>query len=184
MWLALLLVASWDMVEEGDRFMVEKQQDGALVRVRVTMVSHAAPKALAELAWDLKGQVRYTPNLKSVQILREEPSKILAYFQVAIPVIANRDYVAEVTRRTEASTHLMFIESMSEGPPVPAGFVRMRRVQSTWKFEPNEQGALVTLISYGDPGGDLPAWVVSMASTNGPRDVVRALVAHAEKEMK
>jgi hypothetical protein len=121
------------------------------------------PLLAADVVWGAQrsGDIE---DLKHRQILYDEPDRVVFYDQIRTVFVSDRDYVVEATRRFDAAARRTEIRLASIDHPLtpPAkGYVRMARVRAGWKVEPRSNGGTrLTLWTYTEPGGALPAWLV------------------------
>ena len=58
----------------------------------------------------------------------------------------------------------------------------MTRLQSRFELRPaRDGGSDITYVSFGDPVGKVPRWIIRAADVRGPREFVRAMIKRAEQ---
>jgi len=177
----------WRKLSEGEGMLIEARpmEDSRLREIRVQAWSPLPPEAIFAVIWNVGEQHEFVPNLQTLRVIRSSDEEIVVYERVKIPVVQDRDYVLRLTRRIDAATrvHQVFAEGKSElGPPPMRGVVRMTRLSSSFTIVPDPVGgSRLTYVSFGDPAGTIPEWIIRAADVRGPRDFVRALLRRAQE---
>lgn len=83
---------------------------------------------------------------------------------------SDRDMIFHVKVAQNPSTKIIDIDvhGVPEMLPEVEGKVRVPRSHSTWTLKPAENGVFITYTLDIDPGGSLPAWLVNLATVDGP----------------
>ncbi len=179
--------AAWKTLAHDGPLVVEGRPAAAshLREIRVRGRVPVEPEALFAVLWDVSTQHEWVPNVKTLRVVRRADDEIVLYERVKIPVVQDRDYVLRLTRRVEPTTrvHEVIAEGRSElGPPPAQGVVRMTKLWSRFTIAPAPGGGSdLTYVSFGDPAGSVPAWIIRAADVRGPRDFVKALVKRATR---
>ncbi len=166
MMLLLFLLASpdgWrDVGEvEGMRVEARKVAGSDFEEVRVTAESPLGTEPLCRAVWgdgDMKVQ---EPGFKLRRVIKQTADERWTYEQIAVPVVADRDYTMHA-RRLREPTGLcqVFFETQNDlGPPPQPGLVRIPKISGSWTIEPTDAGALVSYVVFSDPGGKIPAFL-------------------------
>lgn len=183
---ALTLAAPWERAGSEKGFDIEKRKaEGTkLFEVRVSGNVDLPPKAIFDVLWDVKSQAKFAPHLKRLDVLEEAADSVIVYEQVDVPAVTDRDYTLRLRRLTDDATQLyqvMAENADAKGPPPRADHVRMTKIWSIFSIEPADRGSFISYHSFGDPAGDIPAWLSNAAATKGPLDFVVAIVNEAKK---
>lgn len=177
---------AWKELTKDGGILVEARpmQGTALREIRVRTHSLLEPEAIFAVIWNVSEQHEFVPNVKELKVLRASDEEVVLYERITIPIVQDRDYVLRLTKRVDERqrTYEVVAEGRSElGPPPAKGVVRMTRLSSRFTVTPApEGGSLVTYVSFGDPTGNVPSWIIRTADVRGPRDFVRAILRRAE----
>lgn len=164
--LALLVSATddgWLRVEHRDGILVEARpvKGSGFAELRLSTTSAKTVGALCDEAWG-DGQFDSTePDLTLRTLVSESPTERVVYEQIAPAIVSARDYALRFTllRDAERCT-VVYVIANDLAPPTPAGFVRISRMWGTYTFAPTEGGTRVTWVTYADPAGALPPFLV------------------------
>lgn len=176
---------AWQQLDEGDGILVEgRPMPGTKLReIRVQAWSPLPPAAIFSVIWDVSAQHEFVPNVKELRVLRSAEEEVVIYERVKIPVVQDRDYVLRLTKKIDGPVHEVFAEGRSElGPPPPKNVVRMTRLSSHFLLRPSDGGTRLSYVSFGDPAGKIPEWIIRAADVKGPKDFVRAILRRAQEE--
>lgn len=195
---ALLLAASgllaatsafavdWEKTSEKDGTLVERRAvpGSRISAIRVTARSPLAPAAVFETIWKQQEYLKFLPFLKQSNILSDTGDERVAYEQLALPFVRDRDYTVRLRKRVDPAAHRyeMLIESADDaGPPPDGSYVRVTNIRGSWAVEPGPdgKGSLVRYELQSDPGGMIPAWLVDRTQRRAAADLVRAMLKRA-----
>jgi hypothetical protein len=99
------------------------------------------------------------------ELIRRDGDVTVTYTYVPVPLLADRDLVLLQTHSQDPATgvhRFVWHTVEGEGPPPPAGVVRIQRSEGMWEFTPEgDARTRLVLESLSDAGGSLPAWVVN-----------------------
>lgn len=154
--------------------------------VRITAeVPDLTPAQLFAAAWDVPTQLAWVPRLKRLTVLKAAENEWVIYEQVKIPVAKDRDYVLRLSAVARGPEGRYVIKA--EPPPqvlqpLDPEHIRMTDLWSQWTFTATAAGGTaLSYESYGDPAGELPAWLKKSAAVRGPSDFVKALIAETRR---
>lgn len=189
--LALQCVASaawahgWRTVGDDDGVRVEvRRVDGmAFSEIRVLAHTAASVESLCEAAWGDGKAEPDEPNIKHREVLEEAPNMRIAYEQVSVPVVADRDYVVKTTKTSEAGgrCRVSFENVADRGPKPQPGYVRIPRFYGSWTFEATDNGSFVTYVVYSDPGGGVPATLAQGPQREAAKEWMRTILEKARR---
>ena len=184
-----LLVASaafaldWEKVSDKDGELVERRAVPGLrvSAIRVTARSPLAPGAVFETIWKQQEHLEFVPFLKQLRILSDTGDERVAYEQLALPFVRDRDYTVRLRKRVDPAVdrYEILIESANDaGPPPDRGYVRVTNIRGSWTVEagPDGKGSIVRYELQSDPGGIIPAWLVDRTQRHAAADLVRAML--------
>ena len=178
----------WEKYKEKHGVAVERRavKGSSFYEYRAVSTMPMAPAALIELMWSTV-PTRTGPVVRKRQVLQKSKDSLLIYDQIKTPVVSDRDYTMRL--RTQALGNeryeMTFQTANDEGPPLDPHYVRIPAISGRWLVEP-EPGkdgfSHVTYQTYSEPGGSVPAFMIS-----GPQfeQVIRSienLAAHIKSE--
>ena len=162
------------------------QKAAPIVRI-TTQVPDLTPAQLFATAWDVPTQLAWVPRLGRLTILKAAENEWVIYEQVKIPIAKDRDYVLRLRAVARGQGGRYEIKAEPPPPqevsqPTDPGHIRMTDLWSQWTFTATAVGGTaLSYESYGDPAGDLPAWLKKSAAVRGPSDFVKALIAETRR---
>jgi hypothetical protein len=180
----------WHTLSDKEGMLIEgRPMPGTALReVRLRTRSPLPAEEIFATIWNVSDQASYVPNIKWLHVLAQGPEQVVIHERVHIPVAQDRDYVLRLTRKIDRVTgrYQVFAEGRSElGPPPEKGVVRMTRLWSTYTLVARPDGGSdVEYLSFGDPTGSLPAWIIRAADQRGPREFVRAILEHTRQRLR
>jgi ribosome-associated toxin RatA of RatAB toxin-antitoxin module len=176
----------WEKLSEKDGALVERRVVPGLriPEIRVTAHSPLAPVAVFETIWKYQEYPEFVPFLKRLNLLSDTGDERVAYEQLALPFVKDRDYTIRFRKRVDPATHRyeIFIESANDaGPPPDGSHVRVTKIRGGWTTEPGPdgKGSLVRYEMQSDPGGRIPAWLADRTQRHAAADLVRAMLKRA-----
>jgi len=105
--------------------------------------------------------------------------ELIYYTQVSAPwPINNRDLILRLNLSVDEITKVLTItlECIPEYLPATENVVRVPKLYSKMTFTPiNESKLKVDYSIHVDPGGQIPAWIANMFSTQGPYETFKNL---------
>ena len=179
----------WEKVSDKDGVLVERRAVPGLrvSAIRVTASSPMAPGAVFETIWKQREHLEFVPFLKQLRILSDTGDEHVAYEQLALPLVRDRDYTVRLRKRVDPAgdRYEILIESANDaGPPPDGSYVRVTNIHGSWTVEagPDGKGSVVRYELQSDPGGIIPAWLVNRTQRHAAADLVRAMLKRtAEK---
>jgi ribosome-associated toxin RatA of RatAB toxin-antitoxin module len=176
----------WEKLSEKDGALVEHRvvPGSRIGEIRVTAHSPLAPVAVFETIWKYQEYLEFVPYLKRLKLLSDTGDERVAYEQLALPFVRDRDYTVRFRRRVDPVTHRyeVFIESANDaGPPPDGSHIRVTNIRGGWTAEPGAdgKGSLVRYEMKSDPGGRIPAWLADRTMRHAAADLVRAMLKRA-----
>ena len=176
----------WEKLSEKDGALVERRvvSGSRIPEIRVTAHSPLGPAAVFETIWKYQEYPEFVPFLKRLNLLSDTGDERVAYEQLALPFVKDRDYTIRFRRRVDPATHRyeIFIESANDaGPPPDGSHVRVTKIRGGWTTEPGPdgKGSLVRYEMQSDPGGRIPAWLADRTQRHAAAELVRAMLKRA-----
>jgi len=178
----------WEKVSDKDGVLVERRAVPGLrvSAIRVTARSPLAPGAVFETIWKQQEHLEFVPYLKQLRILSDTGDERVAYEQLALPFVRDRDYTVRLRKRVDPAVdrYEILIESANDaGPPPDGGYVRVTNIRGSWTVEagPDGKGSIVRYELQSDPGGIIPAWLVDRTQRHAAADLVRAMLKRTQE---
>lgn len=150
------------VTKDGITIETKKMPGSAYETVRVSSKTPVPPDLQADVIWGPAGieGVANKKNVRTHEVLREEPTYREFYEVISAPLISDRDFVMKSERRKDGVVHEIRFTTIDDPkkPPVP-GMIRMQ-CQGYAVIEPGDGGgSIVTYEVFTDLGGALPAWI-------------------------
>ena len=178
--------SDWEKISDKDGTLVERRTVPGLriSAIRVTARGPLAPAVVFETIWKQQEHLEFVPYLKQTNILSDTGDERVAYEQLALPFVRDRDYTVRLRKRVDPAAHRyeILIESANDaGPPPGGGYVRVTNIRGSWTVEPGPdgKGSLVRYELESDPGGSIPAWLVDRTQRRAAVDLVHAMLKRA-----
>ena len=179
---------AWELKTQEDNIKVytRSTERSAVNEVRITATFHVNlevfMKSLNDVAnydeWVYKGV-----NPKHIEAVNDD--EFYYYIQSDFPYpLSDRDLVVRSRQWKDHRTNTYHSHSVAapDKHRRRKGIVRIELYESFWHIQQNNDGTLA--IDYKvivDPGGNLPAWLINMAVTEGPLKTMKSLEAFAIK---
>jgi ribosome-associated toxin RatA of RatAB toxin-antitoxin module len=194
-WLAVVVVLAgsaaareqpWERVTERDGMCIDQRAvEGSSAReVRATVHSPLAPAALMATIWRHEEYVEFMPNLRRLDVLRDDGDSKLVYEQLDVPIVKNRDLTLRIRRTFERDTGTYEISSEvapDEGPPPSDDFVRVRTSTSRWRLVPAGGGTDIEYTLHTDGGGAVPGWMAKLILKEVTAKILRSMLDRAQR---
>ncbi len=194
---ALLVTIRIIPVFAQDDWKLQKDKDGIKVysgsypdskirAIKVVATYEATPAAVANLVMDINTATDWVSHLKSSSLLKRVSQDELYYYaEVSLPwPVANRDFVAHLTRNLNAQTGAITIDGPAVAGYMPEkkGIVRINNSTGKWTITPLENNQVrVEYVLHVDPAGALPSWLVNMFSGEAPMQIFENLKLELKK---
>lgn len=138
---------------------------------------------LCDVIFAKKRDIQSSVHFKKRELLRETEREHWMYEQIAVPWVADRDYVMHTKLEAPASSGRCEISFTTEDdpsrPPV-RGFVRIPVIRGRWTVAPLADGRLwVAYEIFSDPGGGIPAFLARGGQRDAAVDLVKSVLARA-----
>lgn len=177
----ILLIGSdggWELVQSGKATVEKRAHGDGFYEVRVSMPTDVAGAAIADAYWNERTNTLQTQK-KYVVLSRTADEKV-AYLQLHLPIVKDRDYSIRISRYADTARGLFQFSGnciTDTGPPPNDDHVRVTRCTAQLTIEPAEDGrTMVTYVAFADPGGRLPKWIVNAVAAKAVIEVVEKLI--------
>lgn len=178
----------WKLKEnkDGIRIYTKAVENSNLKAIRVKVAVQATVSQLVAIILDINSAKDWVYSTKSATLLKQvSPSELYYYSEVALPwPITNRDFVAHLTTTQDARTKVVTIDGpvVHNYVPEKKDIVRVNNSYGKWVLTPLQNNMVA--IDYTletDPGGSIPAWLVNLFATKGPKETFIKLKAQLAK---
>lgn len=141
--------------------------------IKVETNINAPLSVIVALLRDVPAFPSWVYKCESSHIIKQPDNQSIIYYQKSdVPwPVSDRDMVVKSCFRQDPTTKIVYFNSsvLPDLLPEQADVVRIRKFQGSWKLTPKTDGTVNIEYQIGvDPGGLIPAWIVNMASTDGP----------------
>ena len=187
----LMMIVQVISVSAQDDWKLQKDKDGIKVysatypdskirAIKVVANYEASPEEIADLVMDINTATEWVSHLKSSSLVKRVSQNELYYYaEVSLPwPVANRDFVAHLTRYENVQTKAITIEGPAVAGFVPEkkGTVRINNSDGKWIITPLDNNQVrVEYSLHVDPAGSIPSWLVNMFSGETPMQIFENL---------
>ena len=154
--------------------------DSKIRAIKVVANYDASPEEVADIVMDINTASQWVSHLKTSYLVKQVSKNDLYYYaEVSLPwPVANRDFVAHLTRYVNVQTRTITIEGPAVTGFVPEkrGIVRINNSTGKWIITPLENNRVKVEYSlHVDPAGSIPSWLVNMFSGVTPMQIFENL---------
>lgn len=196
--LASIFVGFTTFKNTESEWVLKKQEDGVTVYNRsvsssalkeikaVTQIKSSLSSIIALLS-DRESFPQWVYKCETAHTVKKiDETEAICYQNVVAPwPIDNRDILINVKVKQDPVTKVVLQKATSVAnylPPVE-NHIRINVFTATWKLTPLKNGIVnCEYLLLFDPGGSLPAWLINMASTDGPYETTHNMHAMITKE--
>lgn len=165
---------SWELRKEknGIRVFTRTNEKSSFDLLKAECFMPYRLTQVLSLITDVENHPRWVYNATETRPIKVTSALDFYYYGVtdAPWPASDRDLIFHVTASQNPNTKIIEIDvhCVPDMLPEVEGKVRVPRSHSTWTLKPAEKGVWVTYTLDIDPGGSLPAWLVNMATVDGP----------------
>ena len=177
-----LFAQEWEFAKEKDgiKIYTRFEKESKFKSFRGELEIEADLAAVSALIEDVKNFDRWDEDVSEIRVLEHEEGKWLKYYVVYdVPwPLKDRDLCVEavITADPSSGARLILARSVPEAFPLNDDLVRIADYRQKWILQPKENGIVhITIEGFADPAGDIPAWIVNMAITDTPLNILRAV---------
>jgi hypothetical protein len=170
---------AWELVQAGPPATVEKRAHGdGFYEVRVSTQTEVAGEWIADAYWNERTSSLKTQ--KKYEVLSRTASEKVAYTQLHLPVVKDRDYSIRITRYVDPAAGLFQFTGRcisDMGPPPNEAHIRVNHCSAQLTIEPGADGrTIITYVAFANPEGALPKWIVNAVAAKAVIEVVEKLI--------
>jgi ribosome-associated toxin RatA of RatAB toxin-antitoxin module len=145
----------------------------AIKELRAVTQIKTSLSSIIALLLDRESYPQWVYKCAKSHVLKEvNDAEAICYQNVVAPwPINNRDIILIVTVQQDEATKIVFLNSVSQPEYIPKvdNHVRVLEFKASWKLTPLQNG--IVNCEYQllfDPGGNIPSWIINIASVDGP----------------
>jgi hypothetical protein len=173
---------NWKLSKEKDgiRIFQSDVQHSNIKCIKVECTLEGNYDKLVAVLNDVNHQKDWVYNNKNAYLLKRiSPDEFYYYSETYLPwPMSNRDAVVHLKMNKDKEDRYLKISAVSEPNyiPVKKDKVRVPRLNISWYVTmPASQKINIVYIFDGDPGGNIPSWLVNMFTDKGPYETFKKL---------
>jgi hypothetical protein len=177
-----LTAQEWEFAREKDGIKVytRHEQESNLKSFKGEVDIEGDITTISALIEDVKNFDRWDEDVSEIRVLEQEEGKMLKYYVVYdVPwPFKDRDLCVEAVIAEDQSTGSKQIVARSVPEAVPFSEETERIVEywQRWTIQPTGNGTVHLVVEgFADPAGDIPAWIVNMAITDTPFNMLKSI---------
>jgi hypothetical protein len=141
---------------------------------------HAELSAVIDLIENVKNFDRWDESVSEIQVLEHEAGRMIKYYVVYdVPwPFKDRDLCVEANISSDQDTgaRLFVAKSAPAAVPLNDDNVRITDYWQKWIIRSMDNGYIhLTVEGFADPAGDIPSWIVNMAITDTPFNMLKSI---------
>jgi hypothetical protein len=181
--LVVAQVGEFQRLEEVNGVRVEARAlpPSPFAELRLTSTSSASLDALCDEAFGDGTVPRDDAWVRERRVLSEASDERVTYERVRAPIVSDRDYVLRTWRTRVAGQCRVQFHVVAGVVPPKEGLVRLTVLRGAWRFEARGEETAIEYVSHSEPGGGMPAFLVEGPRRATELEVVRRLIARAER---
>lgn len=169
--------------KEGIKVYLTKSDTSAFKEYRAVMTVKAPIDSIMKQLIDVNSLSKWNTKNRHSELLKKISDSSWIFYMthhLGWP-IQNRDNVSRVTLTKKNNEQMLTILPENNFLAKKEGYVRLTNFKGFWYMKklPNNQTLVVQQI-YGDPGGNIAAFMVNMVVARGPFDTFKALRERVE----
>jgi ribosome-associated toxin RatA of RatAB toxin-antitoxin module len=181
--LSIMLITSFTMAKSGWNYQATKKgvaiytrnvKNSTLDEVKVVATLQAPMEVAGAVLADVDAYPQWMADCREARVLKKvDQIDNISYVVIPTPwPVKDRDVVLRSNTRADFTRDIVVSEfeaiESNLKPPVDT-YVRIRQMRGRWVFEKMAPGKTrTTFITWADPGGAIPQWVVNMKKTENP----------------
>lgn len=176
------MAQEWEFAKEKDgiRIYTRQEKESSFKAFKGETDLHATVEEVLATVEDVAQFTKWDEDVSEIRILEHELGKSLKYYVVYdIPwPFKDRDLCIDAHINSDPSTggKMLIAGPIPEAVPLNDENVRITEYWQKWIIAPLANGLVhVTIEGFADPAGDVPAWVVNMAITDTPLNMLRGI---------
>lgn len=181
------LSQDWELQDEeaGIKVYTRQVSNSDIRAVKVESVVEATLSQLAAVLLDIPASGDWVYATKVCRVEKTiSATEYIYYSELDVPwPVSNRDFIVRVKVDHDPVTNIMTVS----GENLPAyldekpGVVRIMQTVSTWTVIPDGKNLNIEFVLHVNPGGSIPAWLVNLFASQGPKETFLNLRAQVKK---
>ncbi|TSD67248.1 lipid-binding protein [Inquilinus sp. KBS0705] len=178
----------WTLKSDNDGIKVYSSpvHNSRVKALRVECSYEANLAQIVTVLLDVKACTEWVYHTKSCTLIKQvSPSELYYYSEISLPwPVQNRDFVAHLTVTQDPETKVVTMDGPAVAGLIPAkdGLVRISNSIGKWTITPIKKDEIhVEYTLQVDPGGNIPAWLVNIFSSEGPVQSFKSLKEQLKK---
>lgn len=169
----------WRFIKEtkGVKVFYRSDPNSNINQVKITTIFDADIATIITALTDVQAFPKWVYGINESKMVKKiSNSEIIYHNKIGFPwPMSNRDIVIHslISQDEQSKVVTSVSHAVLKELPIDKDFIRIKKFNSTWTFEPNTSGVAATYIFSSDPGGNIPAWAVNMALDQGPVQTIR-----------
>ena len=145
-----------------------------------TLHKNGSLKKFKNVLLDFKSYKNWIPRCSTSELVENESGRLIYYAIYAAPwPVSDRDVYIEVTFTESENKFVMTSKALNAFKPKKEDNVRIPLMISEWVVEKKGKDVFISNTSLSKPGGNIPDWLTSDATTNLPLKLMGNLIERA-----
>lgn len=168
--------------KDGVRVSARAVPGSSIKEVRAEGLVEAPPERVLAVLADVSAYPEIMPPTEAARLLQKgEDGAAFYYMVINPPLIRRRDYCISLIQAHLPDGRLRSAWALHDAggrcPAPQPGLLRIQRNQGEWLLTPVRDGQATQVVyqAYTDPGGQVPAWMVNLATARSLPGVFRSL---------
>lgn len=183
---SLCFAYTWQLQydEDGIKAYESETVDSPFHTVKIVSTTETTLDALVALHKDIDNFMTWGADLKSASVVSPGEKDYMLHFTYHAPwPVMDRDLVFR-TLITQSSPQVVRLDFFTvDNVPLLADYQRVREAKGYWQFTARPDGKIdIEHLTYSDPGGSLPAFLVNTKSLEIPLKTYKAMLLELRKE--
>ena len=171
---------NFEKLEDGIMIYTRNEANTSLKSYRGEATFRAPMEKVCSLIGNGKNFDWWGPDITNIRVIAYQPNKYVQYYFVYdLPwPVTDRDLVVDARIKIDTISREFSVVSrpLLKTVPEKPDLVRINRYWQKWTIKPLDKGNIkVTLEGFVDPGGNVPAWIYNMFTTEMPLRTMRLL---------
>jgi hypothetical protein len=170
----------WNFIKEKDgiKIFTRNSEDNPVKSYKGEATLNTSMGKISMVIGRIESFEWWDDNISEINVLEYQEEVVIKYYLVYdVPwPLDDRDLCVEskITNDPKTGVRTVYAVPMPGVIPEKPGMVRITNYWQKWVMEPMENGKVhVVLEGSVDPGGVIPSWIVNMAITDTPLNIIR-----------
>ncbi|MCI5056328.1 MAG: START domain-containing protein [Flavobacteriales bacterium] len=156
--------------QSGVRIYTQQTENSKLQRFKAVAEFNCPYESIVKVLRDYDKFEDWMYSLEEAEVLVNETDHDVLYQETDLPwPCDNRDVVMERFFKKTPKGMIIELEAQKGYKPLKDGVARMTYAVGSWEFTTLDNGKTKVVYQFlGDPGGQIPTWVVNLFLVDGP----------------